>query len=218
VTTIADFSTLKAQVQTYCARTDSTFSNMVETFVAGAEHRIFHGAGRPGDPLYSPALRADVIESVTSLATGSDGAVALPSGTLDVRGLTVGGQDTELKYKDPQRFKEWIELGATGDPQYYTVEAGTLKIAPAGVATLLVTALTQPAALTVENPTSTVLTAHPMLYLNATLFEAFTFLRNAELAAAYLARYRSLVEGVNKTAQRRRMLSGAMALSFEPIA
>lgn len=217
MTIISDFATLKAQVQTYCARTDSTFGNMVETFVAAAEQRIFHGSGRPGDPLYSPALRCDDIETVTTLTTDVAGTVVLPSRCLDVRGLTVSGQDTEIKYMPPDRFKVWIELGSTGDSQYYTVEQGTLKIAPAAAVSLSVTIFTQPAALTVDASTSTTLTAFPMLYLDAVLHEAFTFLRNADLATAYLARYKSAVEGVNRTASHRRLLSGNMALSFEPI-
>ena len=98
-----------------------------------------------------------------------------------------------------------------------TVEAGTLKIAPAGVTSLTATLYTQPSALTVENPTSTILTAYPMLYLSATLFEGFTFLQNEGAAAGHLARFRAQVEGANKVALSRRILSGSMALRFEPI-
>ena len=217
MTIITTFATLKAQVQTYCVRTDSTFGNMVETFVQFAEQRIYSGSGKPGDPLYSPALRVDEMETVTTLTTAADGTVALPSRCLSVRGLTVASQDDEIKYLAPQRFKEWIATGTTGTPQYYTVEAGTLKIAPAGVTSLTATLYTQPSALTVENPTSTILTAYPMLYLSATLFEGFTFLQNEGAAAGHLARFRAQVEGANKVALSRRILSGSMALRFEPI-
>lgn len=214
---ISDFPTLKADVQSFCVRSDSKFGNMMETFVSFAEERIFSGAGKRGDPLFSPPVRSPAMVSVSTITTVAAGTATLDNTIIDVAGLTVASQVEPLRYKSPAALKQWNAAGETGEPQFYTVEGRLLTIAPAQAATLTATIYSRPAALTVENSTSTMLTAHPQLYLAATLFEAFTWLQNEGAAMAHLARYRAIAEGVNRGAQSLRLLSGQTAIQFEAI-
>lgn len=214
---IADFPTLKDAVQNYCARSDTKFGNMVETFVAFAEDRIFNGAGKRGDQLFSSPLRVKEMEKTTTRATDATGLAYLPDRCLLVRSVEVDGQKYTLKYMSPDKFAAWGTLPVTGSPQYYTVEGVSLKVIPAGVTNLRILYYEQPAALRVDSPTHDVLVAYPMIYLSATLFEAFTWMREVESAVAHLAKAKASIDGANRTAADMRILSGAMSSGFEPI-
>jgi hypothetical protein len=70
---IADYTTLRAAVLSYAARSDSAFTAMFPTFVSLTEARIYDGAGRPGEDVYSPPLRSRAMEASTSENGGREG-------------------------------------------------------------------------------------------------------------------------------------------------
>lgn len=212
-----DFPTLKSRVQSYCARSDSTFGNMVETFVMFAEDRIYNGHGKRGDQLYSAPLRVKEMEVEATLTADAAGAVDLPSSCLGVKAISVVDQDIPVRYMPPEAFANWKALGYTGEAMRYTVIAGQIRIAPAQAASLSVVYYAKPAALTVENPTNAIATAYEAIYLSAMLFDAFLWMRDESTAVQHLAKAKSSIDGANRVALDNLILSGMAAPNFEPI-
>jgi len=196
---IDSFATLKSAIQTYAVRTDSTFGNMVPTFIEIAEARLYDGAGEPGEDIYSPPLRSSAME-VTGTVTMTSGVGSLPTTALEIRKIYVNDQKSGISYVTPERFDELNENASAGTPRYYTVEAGSIKTTPAFTGTINLTYFRRYDAITSSNTTGPLLTAHGTIYLEACLFEAFAFLQETPLAIGHLAKLRSLVQGANRTA------------------
>lgn len=212
-----DFPTLKARIQNYCARSDSTFSNMVETFVMFAEDRIYNGSGKRGDQLYSAPMRVKEMEVAATLTTDAAGRVDLPASCLSVTAVTVADQAFPVQFMGPEPFKVWQAGGYTGEPLRYTVIAGQINIAPAQAVNINVVYYAKPPAVTVENATNDVIAAHPSVYLSAALFEAFLWMREEGVAVQHLAKAKSAIDGANRVTLDNLLGSGIAASIFEPI-
>lgn len=207
---IQDYAGLVDGVQKWCARADTTFTNRIPDFVALAEDRIYHGSDLEGrGTLYSPALRTTVLETTGTL-TFVSGAVDLPSGFLGFKKLHRAADQTGLLYLPPERFAVRGAYSSGASPSHYTIEGGELKVLPSYDGDVSATWWATLAALTSDADTNALLTAHPMVYLTATLFEAFSFMQEAELAIAHVARLRSMIDGLNKTASGARMAGGTV--------
>jgi hypothetical protein len=196
---ITDYTSLRSAVQTYVARTDSVFSNMIPVFIELAEARIYNGAGDPGDDLYSAPLRALVMETSGTI-TMTSGVGTMPSTALEFRKVYATDELLGITYQTPERFLQLDENASGGNPVYYTVEDGSIKVTPAYTGTLTVTYFQQFDAINSTTTTNGLITAHGVVYLEAVLFEAFSFLQEIPLAAGHLGKYRSLVAGLNRTA------------------
>lgn len=201
---ITDFATLKAAIQKYCVRSDPTFGNCIPDFISLAEDRIFNGVGDARDPLYSEPLRSDeMVTRATVAMTNGEGTV--PSTSLGVRTLSRLSDMVGLDPLSVDAFELRLAVPDTGNPRWYTIEGSTIRTAPSGyTGDFRILYYAKPDGITSSNTTNVVLTARPNLYLSATLFEAFTFLRDGESAAGHLARYRSLVSGANRTQKANR--------------
>jgi hypothetical protein len=140
-------------------RSDTTFSNQFENFIDRAEHRIYHGVGTPQDPLYSEPLRVDKMVTSTTLAFTSSSA-SVPSGTLAIRRLTVSDDEVGLDYLAPDALQIQNALISTGDPRYYTVEAGTILLSPSGyTGNVNIAYYSEPTGISSSNTTNAILTA-----------------------------------------------------------
>ena len=196
---IASYPSLKSALQTYAVRPDTTFGNQVPTFVQLAESRMYNGSGEAGDELYTPPLRSGAME-VTATVTMTSGVGALPTNALEVRKLYVSGQKTGITYQTPERWAELNENASAGTPVFYTIDAGSIKTTPAHTGNLLVTYFRKFDEISDTNATGEMILAHGDLYLEACLFEAFSFLQEPTLAIGHLAKYRGLLAGANRTA------------------
>lgn len=207
---ITDFTTLRNEIQVYAARSDSVFSNRIETFVAFAEDRIYSGAGRgEQDPLYSEPLRTKVMEGEATLTFADSGSgystATLPEDATDFRKIARDGDQEGISFLEPKFFMErTAQLSSGSTPSFYTVEAGVLKLAPSYVGDIQVSYWKRFSALSIDAPTNDLLTAFPLVYLNACMYEAFSFMQEPNEALGWLARYRSQVAGLNKTASSAR--------------
>lgn len=208
---IADYASLVEAVQKWCARSDNTFSNRIPDFVAMAEDRIYDGADTDdeGSPLYSPPLRNTTVET-RGTVTFADGAAPLPDGFLGFRKIHREGDRIGLVYLPPERFSVHEAGAAGGMPAYYTIEGGEILTVPGFEGEMNATWWRRFPALTSEAPTNDVLTAHPTVYLTAVLYEAMSFQQEAELAIAHVARLRSMIRGLNGTANRARISGGTL--------
>ena len=200
---ITDFATLKAKVQADCARTDTTFGNQVEDFISLAEDRIFNGVGDLNDPLYSEPLRSDEMVTRSTIAF-TDGEGTIPADSVGVRSLSRESDRIGLEPLSVDAFELRLASGDGGNPRWYTIEGNTIRTAPGGyTGNLRILYYARPSGITSSNTTNVVLTARPSIYLAATLFEAFSFMRDA-VAQSHLARFRSSVSGANRTQRANR--------------
>ena len=196
---IIDYDTLVAAVKVWAARSDSTFSGQIPTFIALAEDRIYNGAGKMGDPIYSAPLRSATME-VAGTMTTVDGVGALPAEALELRKLVIAGQLTGIEYMTPERLSLWSSNAVSGTPFYYTTRGRDVVLAPTSSATLNLTYYRQYDPITVSNKTGPMIIAHGLIYLECALYEAFAFMQETEIAMAHLARARGMIDGANRTA------------------
>lgn len=196
---INSYDTLRAEVFRWAARSDSTFSAAFPTFVSFCEDRLNDGAAGSG-ATDTPALRSRAMETSSSL-TLSAGSATLPEDMLDVRKLHVPGLTPGLLMLPPERFAIYASAGVSGSvPIYAMIHAGALSVLPAVSGTVTLDYYRRHPEVTASNQTSPLLAAHGNLYLSGCLFEAFSFMQDAEVALGHLARMRSGIVGANRVA------------------
>lgn len=202
---IADYGTLRSAVLSYAARSDSVFTAMFPTFVALTEARLYDGAGKVGDDVYSPPLRSRAMEVSTTI-TITNGVGTWPENVLAVRKLFRDGDTEGLSYMPPERLAIELErYPSTGFPLYFTTQGSTLAVAPSTDTTLTLDYYGKYPAVTDTNTAGPLIVAHGLIYLELCLFEAFAWMQEVELAVQHLAKGRSMIEGANGRAMTARM-------------
>lgn len=200
---LTDYNSLKAAVQSWCARSDSKFLAQMETFVSAAEERIYSGAGvGDQDPIYSPPLRTAAMETSEDVVLTS-GVGTFADEVLEVRTLNLSGDKVGQSYMTPERREVAVANALTSTSiSSYTITGRTIKTVPAVDGAYTVGYYRRFPSITQDNTTGTLITAYPLLYFEATVYEAFTFIRDGELAIAHLAKYRGLVQAANGVASK----------------
>jgi hypothetical protein len=194
----SDYDTLVAAVQRACARSNSSFVAAIPDMVSMAEDRIYNGFGEPGEPLYSPPLRARVMEA-TGTITLVDAKGTLPDDYLSMRKIIRSGDQRGLTYLTPERAD--VELAATSvaaTPVWYTIAGNEISVVPSWDGDLTALYYRRFDPISVANKTGTLLTAHGNLYFEAVLIEAFAWQQADEQTIGHAAKFRGMVQGVNK--------------------
>ena len=177
-------SGLKASVATWLARTaDTQITSNVADFITLAEAFLNRN------------LRVRQMETVQTFTTTS-GAANVADGYLAWKRLTwLGSTYNSLSYLHPNVFNAYHPEVAAGTPQSFTIEGSTIKIRPTDDSTsfefLYYTKLT---ALSDDDDTNWLLTAHPDLYLAATLAEANAFLINPDHSALWAQKRDAIIQ------------------------
>ena len=193
---VSDWSSLLSAVQSGCARSDTTFNNQVEQFVANAEERIFRGVGLPNDPLYSEAIRVPEMLTDTTLAF-TDGEATTPSGWLDFHRFSRASDQVGIDFMSPDALALRIADTDSGNPRWMAIEGNTVMFGPDGyTGDIEIVHYAKPTGISENNTTNAVLTAYPTLYLEGTLFEAYTWMRDGTAAQTHLAKFRSIASGI----------------------
>jgi len=209
---ITSYNDLKAAIQVWVARSDSTFGNQVETLIGFHEQRMYNGSGEgPTDPLFCDPLRVPEIET-TATVTIASGVGTVPTDAVAIRTITRDSDLVGLEYMTPRQWALRDSENSGGDPGYYTAEAGQLKITPSYDGDITVAYYKKFTAISVDNQSNAVLTAYPLVYLTGCLFEAFSFLQEPDLALGHFARYRSMVAGINQGANAVRYGGGPLRI------
>jgi hypothetical protein len=196
---VTEYDTLVATTKVWCARSDSVFSAQIPNFIGMAEDRIYDGYGVPGEPAYSPPMRSVNMES-TATVTMTNGVGPMPTDLLEPRKLYRPSDEVGITYIAPERYSVVNASAGAGVPAYYTIEAGSIKVTPSTVASLSLLYYKRFPAITSDNKNGTIIAAHGMIYLEAVLYEAFSFIQSVDLALAHATKCRSLIMGVNKSA------------------
>ena len=195
---LADYDTLKAAVLTWSARSDTTFRSQFDVLLALAEERLYLGAGKIDDPTFTEPLRSSVMET-TGTITMTDGEGDVPSNCLGFVKLYPTGGTIGTTGVTPERFAELDATLSGGQTLYHTVEARRIKVLPRLTGNLEATYYQRFDAITSSNKTGPLIIEHGLIYLPAVLFEGFSFMQEADLAAGHLARMRGMIAGANKT-------------------
>lgn len=194
--TIATYADLAQTVKTWCARSDSAFSNQIETFVALHELRMYNGSGDNGDPMQCDPLMAPEIEVNTTIAITA-GAATVPTDCNTIRTLTRPTDQIGLDFVTPRQYDILVAQSQGGDPEAFTVKSSQILVVPATTDTFDILYYKKLPAITVEEPSNALLTNYPLLYFHGVMFEAYSFMQEVELATAQFMRYRAALSGVN---------------------
>jgi len=211
---ITDYGSLATSIKTWTARSDTTFSNQIETFIALHEQRMYNGSGEgPSDPLYCDALNAPELETDATV-TITSGVGSVPDDASTVRNIRRSSDLEPLGYMTPSQFAAYeADPSNTGnDPRFYTVETGNLKVSGAYTGDVTVFYYKKLDGISASNPTNAILTAYPLVYLQGCLFEAFSFLQEPELAVGHFARYKAIVAGLNASSNSVRFGGGPLKI------
>lgn len=196
---ITEYTSLVAAIKVWCARSDSVFSAQIPNFVAMAEDRIYDGYGMKGEATYSPPLRTKAMEATGTVAI-TDGTGTLPTDILEPRKIYRSSDEAGLTYIPPERWSTVNAIEAAGTPAFYTIEGGTIKVTPTNSDDLSLLYYKRWPDITLGNPDGPIIEDHGMIYLEACLYEAFSFTQAVDLAVAHATRCRSLILGANKSA------------------
>lgn len=199
------YAALLEAVQSFAVRPDTKFSNAFPLFMTLAEARIYNGGG--GNAATDP-LRASVMD-VTTIIAMTDGSGAIPNSetVLDIQKIyrATDKDRNGLEYYQPQSFEAYAATYTSGNPSAYTIEGSTLRVAPAYTGNLSLGYWKRFPAVTVSSPTNEALTAHPDVWFNALMFEAYKWMQDYDKAAGYLSQLQSSIGGANRTARNMRL-------------
>lgn len=193
---IASYNDLAAAVKAWCARSDTTFSNQIETFVALHELTMYCGRGKQGDALYSEPLMAPETEAKTTIAFVA-GVGSVPSDAAWVRTLTRDSDRIGIDYVTPRQYDILVAQNSGGPVRAFTVKGAQIHLNPSFDGSLNVLYYKKLAPVTLANQTNALITAYPLIYFHGCMFEAFAFLQNAQKAIEQFERYQTALAGVN---------------------
>lgn len=190
---LTDYDGLQAAIADYLNRPDLT--SQIPGFIALCEAKLRR------------ELRAEVVRDEL-LLDGPE--VELPADCAELRGLTIteGGlaQNAPVAFVDPVSLANIRRTHLTvGIPRYAAVVDNTLLLAPGPSEEMMaeVRYYARLESLDEGNPTTSLLTEHPDVYLYGALAEAEPFLEHDERVALWKAMYQESLDSVNRQRERR---------------
>lgn len=194
--TISNIGTLQDAAESWAERTytDALFLQWANAVA----RKLMRGVmGPDGRAWIIPPLRYAGMEETDTLTT-SGGSVALPAGWLEFKRLWINANDgKDLLYLPLTQFRSRAESQQTGTPLYYTIDNGTLYIAPTSDADIEATYYEALGSFTGDASTDAVLTANPEIYLSGVLVEAYRWARDEQGMNLELLEFAGKVRGLN---------------------
>jgi len=183
---ITTYSGLQTTIANYLARTDLT--SQIPDFIRLAETRLRR------------ELRIrQMLKSATTLTTGGDATVALPSDFLEVRDLIVVANPVRpISYMSPSVFSRNARVTESGYPIDYTILATEFKFAPIPdtAYTLEILYFAAPEFLSDTNTSNVYLAICPDLLLYGSLVEAEPYLMNDQRIQLWAGMYQKGVDAI----------------------
>ena len=176
VAPITDLPSLYLNLSDYMARTD--LEEYYATFVQLAEKRLNSG------------LKALGMQSSTPVVVADDGTAALPADYIEwisAQWFSAGyAKMHRLRYVEANSPEFTYRHRPNGPPQYYTISAGFVRLAPAREGTLSLAYYQRLPPLGADRAKNWLIETAPQLYLYASLAEAYTFQKDEVRAAEWL--------------------------------
>lgn len=127
------------------------------------------------------------LAETTSTVTPSSGAGTLPTDILSIRRVTwMGDTRSDLTYLHPSYFDGLYPTRAAGTPANYKTEGSTITVGPSDDTDLEIDYFQRTPA--VSGTLNWLFTKHPDAYLNGTLHEGYSFIKDVEKALLYKAK------------------------------
>jgi len=200
--TIQTYSDLQSAIAAWIARADlgPNIPDFIALFESAANRR----------------LRLRQQESAATLVPAS--AVAtLPADYLAWRRVTWTGQvPLELEYVHPSYLHALYPTLPAGTPRLFTIEGGSLTVAPSSDTALTFDYFQKIPALSNSNTSNWLLAAAPDLYLFGALAEAHGFVKDAESLALWKARRDELFDELERLDVKTRGQSGIRVIGPTP--
>jgi hypothetical protein len=175
---LTTYSDLLSAVATWLARSDLTAQ--IPDFVV-----MFEAA-------FNRKVRVRRMETSVTLTPSGAGQVTLPADFLEMRRVTwLGDPRLSIEYVTPEYLQMYNSAQAEGYPQVYTIEGGTLQLAPISTTDVELAYYGKVPALSAS--TNWLFAQHPDLYLAGALFEAFSFIQDIQKAMAWKARHDEII-------------------------
>lgn len=188
---ISTYSQLQSAIASWSNRSDLT--SVIPDFITLAEERM------------NRALRVRQMETALAETAITDNAVAVASNTVGVKTLWIAGyEDSPLL---AQSYESLLTMGTEGIPTHWAWAGSNFHFNGTGSVEGVVYAAIP--ALTDNNTTNWLLTAHPSLYLAGALVEAFEFIEDEKRRNRWNARFLATVESIQGADMRDR-LSGPL--------
>lgn len=142
--------------------------------------------------------RCKLVEfEATATTTITAGVGGLPADFVGMRSVYWDGDsDHPLTYVTPAEFDAWRDAGAGYDGQLYTISGSTIRTAPMGDGSLVLTYNAKFTALSDTNTSNSLLTNHPDVYLYGALKQAAIFVKDTGGINTYGAMLDQAVAGV----------------------
>lgn len=185
---VTDYSSLRTAIADWTHRADLTA--YLDTFISLAEERL------------AQDLRVRELEASAS-GTLSGITLALPADYARLRRLTI---QTTTKFQPVNIGADGLRTkydSANGVPAFFAIIGSNIEFnrTPDSGYAYVLDYYKRPTAITSSNTTSTLLTAHPNLYLFACLLEAATYTKNDADMNRYGAKYQSMLALANRSEQ-----------------
>ena len=197
---IGTYSELQTAVANWLDRDDLT--DRIPEFIALSEARM------------NRVLRLSMMEGKYTAATvASQRNYALPTGYIQMRNFQLNTSPvTALQYVTPEIYDRLWGGSNSGTPQFYTIIANELQLGPipASVMTMEMLFYKKISALSVSNPTETMLTENPDIYLYGALLEAEPFIMNDERVPLWMQGFSQAVADLQEQDNKDRHSGSAL--------
>ena len=197
---ITTYSELQTAIQSWLARTDlaTVAVDWITLFEAAANRR----------------LRVRQMETSTTL-TPVSGSVSLPSDYLSWRRVTSSGSPLqELEYVTPTYLNWAFPGGSVANAAVFTIEGSTLKVRPSSDTALDFDYFQKIPALSIA--TNWLITAYPDAYLFGSLYHAYEYIRDYELAAFRKQQRDEIFTEIETLSNKTRGIGGMRVLGPTP--
>lgn len=197
---IADYSELILAIGEYVNRTDLV--DVAPRFIALAETKL------------NRRLRFRDQEIVLSATPDVNGVVPLPSDFLEVRAVMTTGSPPRILHAVGPDIAAGIHTA--GLPIGFIIAGENLFLEPASQTPVFITYYRSIPPLTEAAPTNWLLSKHPDIYIYASAFEAFTYLRDADGAALAAGLLNDSVRAADRANQMSRYATARVRFAVAP--
>jgi hypothetical protein len=200
--TIQTYTDLQSAIANWIARADlaANIPDFIALFESAANRR----------------LRLRQQEATATLAPSS-GAATLPADYLAWRRVTWTGQvPRELEYVHPSYLHALYPTLPAGTPRLFTIEGGSLTVAPSNNTALTFDYFQKIPALSNTNTSNWLLAAAPDLYLFGALAEAHGFAKDTESLALWKSRRDELFDELDRLDVKTRGQTGIRVVGPTP--
>ncbi|MBL4664321.1 MAG: hypothetical protein JKY22_12390 [Flavobacteriaceae bacterium] len=206
---LANYPDLKSKVIAYAKR-GTSLDLLIPDFVYLAEQEMYKNSSEPLQ------VKHQEITSTAALSITST-RIALPDGFTSSRELklNIKNESGDLAYRTPNRM---VKSDVPGKPSFFTIIGSEIEFdrIPDIAYTVEMQYFAEIAPLTVSNPTNSIMTNYPNIYLYGTLAQAMIFAEDIDRENSYTQKFFNAIMGANLADKRGRFGPSPTMAVFGP--